>query len=138
MDYCVWLERTPQHYGGHRVWWICPRCGQRRAVLFGVSGSDGRFGCIGSHPNRPQHRCMDLAYTVEALLPRWRLERRADRIGARLEESEDGRRWIKPKGMHWRTFNALVDRANDAAGEADACFALGALRMLERHGFTPK
>jgi hypothetical protein len=108
-SYPVWLELTPQHYGGARPWWRCPRCGQRRAVLYGVA-SDGKFGCIGRHPNRPEHRCMDLAYYTKAEDRIGRLWRKQRKLEARQLENRTGMCHVKPKGMHWSTFNALCDR----------------------------
>jgi hypothetical protein len=134
-DYAVWLERTPQHYGGHRLWWLCPRCGQRRAVLYGVASSDGRFGCIGRHPNRPEHRCMNLAYSTEAEDRTGRLWRKQRKLEARVNENRTGTRYVKPKGMHWRTFNALCDRIDGVEQEKDAAFFEGAAAMLARYGW---
>jgi hypothetical protein len=123
-DYPVWLERTPCNYGGHRIWWLCPRCQKRRAVIYG-GGRDGRFGCRG---------CMRLAYSVEALGRYHRLQRKADKLGARLLESDDGKQWLKPKGMHWRTFDALCERIAAAEEEKDAAWFKGAARLLARWG----
>jgi hypothetical protein len=36
----------------------------------------------------------------------------------------------KPKGMRWATFNRLMDRADNLAGEADAAFAVRAMRLM--------
>ncbi|HEV2127703.1 MAG TPA: hypothetical protein VGR22_03695 [Thermomicrobiales bacterium] len=47
----VWLEWTPCHFGGERVWFRCPGCLSRRAVHFSVGGV---FRC---------RACHDLAYT---------------------------------------------------------------------------
>src|SRR5665811_2519080 len=47
----VWLDTTPCHFGGDRVWFTCPGCHGRRAVLFSVGGL---FRC---------RSCHDLAYT---------------------------------------------------------------------------
>lgn len=45
------LDTTPCHYGGTRSWLMCPGCGNRRAVLFAVSG---HFRC---------RACYQLAYS---------------------------------------------------------------------------
>jgi hypothetical protein len=124
-NYPVYLERTPCNYGGHRIWWLCPRCQHRRAVIYG-GGNDGRFGCRG---------CMRLAYGVEAMGRYHRLQRKADKLEARLLESDDGKQWLKPKGMHWRTFNALVDRANAAALAADRALCASLAPILRRYSF---
>jgi hypothetical protein len=63
------------------------------------------------------------------------IQRKADKLGERLLESDDGKQWLKPKGMHWRTFDALVDRANAAAAVADHALRLSLAPFLLRHGF---
>jgi hypothetical protein len=37
-----------------------------------------------------------------------------------------GTRYLKPKGMHWRTFNALCDRLAAVEEEKDAVWMVGA------------
>ena len=95
MDYPVRLAWTTCHYGGQRVWWLCPGvgCGRRVAVLYGGSV----FAC---------RHCQKLAYKSQRETPDDRATRRANKLRARLG-------WVpgvihgpgsKPKGMHWRTF----------------------------------
>jgi hypothetical protein len=126
-DYAVWFERTAQHYGGHRLWWLCPRCGQRRAVLYGVA-RDGRFACPGRH-------CMNLAYITESQDRLQRAWRKLHKLEARLPLNRTGTRYAKPKGMHWRTFNALCDRIAAAENAKDATWFKGAAAMLARYGW---
>jgi predicted RNA-binding Zn-ribbon protein involved in translation (DUF1610 family) len=40
------LPRTTCTFGGTRVWFSCPRCGTRRAVLYALGG---RFRCRSCH-----------------------------------------------------------------------------------------
>ena len=91
------LDRTPCRYGGDRVWFLCPGCGSRRAVLYGVGG---RFRC---------RACHDLAYssTREGAADRHR--RRADELRRRIG-CKPGIFAVprKPKGMHWRTYERIV------------------------------
>jgi len=54
------IESTPQPYGGHRWWWVCPNCQQRRGVLF-LPQPDGELACRTCWPIRylaayPRHR----------------------------------------------------------------------------------
>jgi hypothetical protein len=44
------VGRTACHFGGERVWFLCPSCGTRRALLHAIGGV---FQCRGCH---------DLAY----------------------------------------------------------------------------
>jgi hypothetical protein len=63
-----------------------------------------------------------------------RLERRADQLHARAGVEDDAGLIHKHKWMRWRTFNRLMDQANDLAGAADASFALRIMRLF---GKTP-
>jgi len=106
VDERVQLTRTPCHYGGSRAWFRCPRCHTRRAVLYGIA-SDGCFGCRG---------CMRLAYASEA-------ESRIDRINRRLQklEAKLGASGERPKWMRWRTYERICkqyETADLAWGEA--------------------
>lgn len=113
--YPVWLERTPCHLGGERVWWRCPAvgCGRRVAVLHGGAV----FAC---------RHCHKLAYRSQRETATDRAIRRAGQLRKRLG-------WVpgiahgegpRPKGMHERTFMclraeyyALVHRALGGMGE---------------------
>lgn len=55
LDHRVEIERTRCNYGGTRPWFLCPACGDRRAVLYTLSGG-GFFGC---------QRCLRLLYLSE-------------------------------------------------------------------------
>jgi hypothetical protein len=98
MTYAVPLDWTACGLGGRRVWWRCPvvGCGRRVAVLHG-----GRvFAC---------RACNHLSYRSQRETPDDRATRRADTIRRRLGWEAgilngDG---LKPKGMHWRTFEQL-------------------------------
>jgi len=117
MAYTVWLAYTPCHMGGHRVWWKCPAagCSRRVAVLYGGTGI---FAC---------RHCYRLAYRSQrdnnAYGP-------ADKLRARLG-------WVpgiahpegdKPKGMHWKTYERLLNQYHHKADRAMA----GVWGCLER------
>lgn len=110
----VWLDTTPCHYGGERVWFTCPGCQCRRAVLFSVGGL---FRCRGCH---------DLAYssTRESALDR--SYRRIDRIQRQLGSGGYGVPvWHlppKPARMHWSTYERLVRELRLALHEHDGLF----------------
>jgi hypothetical protein len=98
MQYTVLLDWTPCAFGGRRVWWRCPAvgCGRRVAVLHG-----GRvFAC---------RQCDRLAYRCQREADDDRATRRADTIRRRLgwEVGILNGNGLKPKGMHWRTFERL-------------------------------
>ena len=114
VDYLVDVAHSHCHYGGSRPWFHCPRCGSRRAVIYGIA-SDGRFGC---------RYCMRLGYASEA-------ESRIDRINRRLQKleatlGEDGQ---KPKWMRWRRYERVCAQL-DAADQAWGALALTRLVPL--------
>jgi hypothetical protein len=78
-DYPVQIIRTPCRYGGSRSWFQCPRCWDRRAIIYGVA-SDGKFGC---------RRCMRLAYASEAEDACGRSWRTQRKLAARLGAEDD-------------------------------------------------
>jgi hypothetical protein len=104
----VLLDRTPWNYGGARLWFLCPRCAKRVAVLYGASA---RFLC---------RQCSNLTYSSANESYEDRMRRKARKIRRRLGASNDLLQPIleKPKGMHWKTFERLVEaerEANEAA-----------------------
>jgi hypothetical protein len=107
------LDSSPCRYGGERPWFLCPRCLGRRAVLYGVGD---RFRC---------RACHDLAYSSTREGADERNRRRADelrrRIGCKRGPFSVP---LKPKGMHWRTFERIVAEIN--AREYDALIAFSA------------
>ena len=120
------ITRAPCRYGGERTYWRCPRCWRRCEVI--VMASGGRtWGC---------RTCLGLRYTSQGLDTRHRLQHRADSIYARLGGDGDAD-WIpKPPRMRWRTFNRLMDQANDLATRADGAFALRFAALADRWGIT--
>ena len=98
MEYPVYLEWTDLHFGGQRAWFRCPAqgCGRRVAILFGGS----IFAC---------RHCHKLAYQCQRETDDDRATRRADMIRLRLgwEPGILNGEGLKPKGMHWHTFERL-------------------------------
>jgi hypothetical protein len=100
----VTLTWTPCHYGGTRPWFRCAGCRRRVAVLCG----EGKwFLC---------RHCYQLPYgsqqetAADRLLRKVRKQR--ERLGASMDLLEPI--WTKPKGMHWRTFDRLVQEEEAA------------------------
>ncbi|MDR1945868.1 MAG: hypothetical protein LBQ51_01695 [Desulfovibrio sp.] len=116
MSFPVALDWTACHMGGRRVWFRCPGCGRRVAILYGGK----TFAC---------RHCHNLAYDSQRESPEWRAQSRALKIRARLGwENEHG---SKPKGMHWRTFERLKRKQE--------LFAATSIMMLaERLRIVPK
>jgi hypothetical protein len=93
----VGLDRTPQHYGGERVWWRCPTCTRRCAILYGGP----RFLC---------RKCHGLVYASSAETLDERMARKAERILARLGVVDGGLLTAfppKPPRMRHATYQRL-------------------------------
>lgn len=120
----IMFDRTSCNYGGERVWFLCPECEKRVAVLYCASG---RFLC---------RHCNNLPYTSQNETHMDRMRRKAGKIRHNLGASQDLTVpvWEKPKGMHWKTFNRLL-REEKKANEASVFAMAKKLRMFERLGW---
>lgn len=107
----VALEWTACHFGGQRPWFLCPRCGRRVSVLYGGS----IYAC---------RHCHNLAYASQREAAYSRLQNRALKIRDRLGWKSGY--CSKPKGMHWKTFEKLMQEHErfDAASWVAAGFDL--------------
>ena len=95
----VFLDTTPCNYGGERFWFHCPRCHQRRAVLFSV---DGYFRC---------RACHDLAYSSTREDAHERSIRRTRTLQRELRAPSNCDVFTippKPDGMSWSKYDQLV------------------------------
>lgn len=92
-------------YGGGRVWFRCPRCDRRTAIIY--RGSSWDLGC---------RKCLRLAYESQRLSPRSRAMETARSIRRRLGGTADLTADFppKPKGMHQTTYKRLKAKAEDA------------------------
>jgi hypothetical protein len=96
------------NFGGFRWWWLCPGCGRRCAILY---HEYERFEC---------RTCCGLTYTSSQSTEWVRRTRKTERVRKRLGIVH-GERLRKPKGMHWTTFERLLDEydaTNTAAWDA--------------------
>jgi len=112
-EYPVRLERTACHYGGERVWFLCPGlgCGKRVAILYGGEV----FAC---------RHCYCLAYASQreshgdrADSRAWAIRKRCGGWGSLFDPL------LRPKGMHNRTFRQLERSYTVAIGCSEAAFA---------------
>lgn len=92
------FDFTPCNYGGQRVWFTCPYCGRRCAVIY----SRGKyFAC---------RLCCNLTYPTQCESDAERLLTKAgklrDRIGAE-PGCLNGLPFDKPKGMHHKTWDLI-------------------------------
>lgn len=84
----VGTTRTPCNFGGERIWWVCPRCESRVAIL---AFKAGLFGC---------RHCFKLIYACQRESSADRRLRAALKARARLGNEL----WLKPKGVHSTTY----------------------------------
>jgi len=107
-QHAIPLERTPCTFGGKRVWWRCPGCQRRAAVLYGARAT---FQC---------RQCHNLAFPVENESPLERTFRRARNNRKRL--GADSELFLpfpaKPAGMHWKTYWRHFRAGRECEGRA--------------------
>ena len=95
-DYMIKLSATTPHYGGKRYWFICPYTGKRTTKLYRPYGAH-KYG---------SRQAFNLKYKSQSecrisrmINKKWKLQKRLD--GAYGH--------IRPKGMHRKTFESLLD-----------------------------
>jgi hypothetical protein len=102
----VSLDWTSCNFGGERPWFVCPGagCGRSVALLYGL----GRYFLC--------RHCCDLVYESQRENEMTRALRRAQGIRERLGGSANMTRPfpVKPKGMHWRTYERLWREHHEA------------------------
>lgn len=94
------ILHTPCNYGGYRKWLECPYCKRRMGVL--ALGNDG-FAC---------RHCYHLPYASESESKEDRLLRVQRKLAGRIFEDEE--LGIRKKGMHWKTFERLLEKHDHA------------------------
>lgn len=96
------LVRTSPNYGGTRWWFACTLC-QRRVRKLHLGHDPPIFAC---------RKCHHLRYTSQSESLADRLLRKAHKLYRRAGSSTNGTTFtVKPKGMHWTTFDRLMDEA---------------------------
>ena len=105
---------TPLHFGGYRIWMICPRCRGHARIMFAGRGKIGCGRCPGVRYRSQCGDAKDRAHLAIAKIEKRLITRRG--------------RFYKPKGMLWRTFHRLCDRYD----HHNAVLNAGLVRVLER------
>lgn len=107
VEQTILFDRTPCNYGGCRIWFFCPYCGKRVAVLYGA----GKYFLC--------RHCHNLAYASQQESRSSRLIRKAQKIRRRLNAPGSIFEPIlfKPKHMHRKTFDQLRNEAYRAGDE---------------------
>ena len=102
LEYPVYFDTTLCNYGGERKWFRCPevRCGRRVAVLYGAGE---HFLC---------RHCYGLSYSSQGEDRASRASRKAKKLLQRVGgDPLDDFYPVKPKGMHWKTYNQIIKQA---------------------------
>ena len=123
----VRLSSLPLNYGGRRWYMHCPFTGQRVLVLYKWPGID-RFCARNAIRPRPTYASQRASGNGRIIEQRWALRRRLrDDISNLFGEP------IRPKGMHWQTFERYLARDAELANREWRYFArfMGALEASE-------
>jgi hypothetical protein len=91
----IYLDSTPCHFGGTRLWFICPHCQQRCAVLC----SAGKYFLC--------RQCSGLSYYSQL---KGKIDRINDQKNKLADRMFDDTGWRKKKGMHQTTFDRLYSK----------------------------
>jgi hypothetical protein len=115
----------PCRFGGEHPFWLCPACGRRITVLYGMR----RFAC---------RACNRLTYLSQRERGSDRAQRRANKIRQRLG-GEHGLGSIPPRPlrMHRRTYERLIDQVLAADAETEDS-AMALLIRLEQRLAEPR
>lgn len=98
----VRLVADKPHFGGTRLWFVCRKCDGRCRVMYRERDTNARaFTCL---------RCARLVYLSQRLSAADRVELKTGKLLTRLVEAEP-RVYVKPTGMHQRTFERIVRQA---------------------------
>ncbi|MFY0609926.1 MAG: hypothetical protein JXQ99_00255 [Hyphomicrobiaceae bacterium] len=93
------FEETPTQFGGLRRWFACPGCQKRCRIIYGGS----YFRCRNCHGLKYESQYEDAV--SRATSQRHKLRQRLGQSSSLDDPFPD-----KPKGMHWKTYQRLVER----------------------------
>lgn len=116
------ITYLPWHFGGQRAYFLCD-CGRRVGTLYRPPG----------HPWRCR-KCYQLTYATRQAAPRQRLILKAQKVREQL----GGKLGVldtfpdRPKGMHWRRYDRLRRRHDQAVHDSLGMLAPYAKRMASR------
>ena len=116
----VTIERLPCRFGGSRAYFRC-KCNKRVVKLYSVGK---HFRC--RHCFRLPYSSKNESHWDRALRQRNKQRRRLSRnIGLEASMGQ------KPKGMWWRTYHRLQERAYEAEQRSDGEFIVMARRLVK-------
>jgi hypothetical protein len=107
--YLVQIVRTRCNYGGLRPWFLCPACGDRRALLY-TPPNGCRLGC---------RRCLRLLYLSECEDEFGRGIQKVRKLERDICKSAGGLVGTapvadKPRGQHWKTYDRRLEKLERA------------------------
>ena len=94
----IYFTWSPCNYGGERIWFKCPHCGRRRAVVYGAGKY---FAC---------RKCYNLTYETCNESKRDRLSSKANKLRKKIRARPgcfNELPLFKPKGMHQKTWDNI-------------------------------
>ncbi len=116
VSFPITLTYTTCPFGGERVWFICPHSGRRVAKLYSYRG---RWYC---------RKALRLTYQSQSDDFMTRMHRGIERLESKL--------WIenfKPKGMHWTTYNRIMEKRDRYEERLDCAFMQRIAPLLGNH-----
>ena len=93
-SHSISIDYQPAHFGGHRMFLVCPMCNQRRKQLY-ISQCD--IGC--RKCQRLHYKSQSKTQTERDLDRYFRLSRKVDYFGLGA--------YLKRKYQHWETFSKI-------------------------------
>lgn len=115
--YSVRLERTPCHYGGNRVWFICPAVGCHRRVAKLYGGTI--FAC--RHCHQLNYASQQCSQRDRGINNSWRLRRK---LGCDWGWLDMPAEYVpRPKGRHQTAHARDIARLARYDAQAEASFA---------------
>ena len=114
--YWIGLTQTPCHFGGHRRWFICPRCQKRMGCLY---MRHGRFAC---------RRCNRISYQSQSGDAEDRLIWRYHTLSYKLANQ---------KSLSPRSRARICSKFEEAAWQYDSLLdqAVRRITAVDAHGF---
>jgi hypothetical protein len=118
VEQSISFDQTPCNYGGHRKWFLCPRCYKRVSLLYGA----GKYFLC--------RHCHDLTYDTCNSSPLQRIFDKANKLRERIGGHAGLSYPIadRPKGMHHSTYIRIVAKIERLEN-------LGDIGMVEKWGF---
>lgn len=125
----VVLDYLPNHYGGARLFFLCPGCGRRVRFLY---LRWGRFRCRHcgrlNYRSQQQNRDELEPYHKAVKLLRGKFKVSEEQIPVPMDLP--GFLPPRPKGMHWSTYRRLLLELDHRKDEYYSRFMAGARRVL--------